>query len=348
VKADAAHGALSPRTAASQRKRKPSLIEIKVCSQAGRENRGMDGMSTHDRCALRAPVSGGEAAGGALRERAVSTRSHGGRSPGNAAHPRGIVYLVGAGPGDPELLTLRAVRLLAAADAIVYDRLANAAVLDHGRRSALRIYVGKARANHPLPQAEINALLVRLAREGRRVVRLKGGDPYVFGRGGEEAEALAAEGIPFEVVPGITAATGVAASAHIPLTHRGVAQSVTFVTGHLQDGAMDLDWAALARPRHTLVVYMGLFALPILCRELVAHGLSSSTPAAIVEQGTLPRQRVVTGTLSDLVGRAADASIASPALVIVGDVVRLRDTLQACAPLHPATPAMEALASAAD
>ncbi len=239
----------------------------------------------------------------------------------------GTVYLVGAGPGNPELLTVRAARVIAEGDVIVHDRLVAREIVALARPGAQRIYVGKARSNHTLPQKEINALLVRFAREGRCVVRLKGGDPFVFGRGGEEIELLAAEGIPFEVVPGITAATGIAAYAGIPLTHRDHAQAVTFVTGHLQDGSMDLDWTALARPRQTVVVYMGLLGLPILCRELVRHGLPAITPAAVVQQGTTARQRVVVGTLGDLPSRAAEAGLAPPTLIIVGNVVNLRATL---------------------
>jgi uroporphyrin-III C-methyltransferase/precorrin-2 dehydrogenase/sirohydrochlorin ferrochelatase len=242
------------------------------------------------------------------------------------ALPRAIgsVALVGAGPGDPELLTLKAVRHLRAADAVVHDRLVSDAILALAPR-AERFYVGKARNRHALPQDSINALLVRLAREGKRVVRLKGGDPFIFGRGGEEIETLAANAIPFEVVPGISAANGIAAAARIPLTHRDHAQALVFVTGHLQNGTMDLDWDALARPRQTLVVYMGLLALPLLCRELVRHGLPPDTPAAVVSQGTLPMQRVVTGTLEALPGAVADAALASPTLIIVGDVVGVRE-----------------------
>jgi uroporphyrin-III C-methyltransferase/precorrin-2 dehydrogenase/sirohydrochlorin ferrochelatase len=239
----------------------------------------------------------------------------------------GIVYLVGAGPGNPELLTIRAANVIARADVIVYDRLVAREIVALGRPGAQRIYVGKARSNHTLPQHEINALLVRLALDGKHVVRLKGGDPYVFGRGGEEAERLAAHGIPFEVVPGITAATGIAAYAGIPLTHRDCAHSVTFATGHLQDGTLDLDWPALARPGQTVVIYMGLLGLPILCRELVAHGLPPTTPAAIVQQGTTAQQRVVVATLADLTGRAFDARLAPPTLIIVGEVVKLRAKL---------------------
>ncbi len=238
----------------------------------------------------------------------------------------GIVFLVGAGPGNPDLLTLRAAKLIAEADVIVYDRLVGSEILDLARRGAQRIFVGKARANHALPQREINALLVRLALDGRRVVRLKGGDPFIFGRGGEEIEALVAHGIPFEVVPGITAASGIAAYAGIPLTHRDHAHAVTFVTGHLKDGTMNLDWTALARPGQTVVIYMGLAGLPILARELIAHGLPASTPAAVIERGTTANQRVITGTLAALPGRAFDARLEPPTLIVVGDVVRLQRT----------------------
>jgi uroporphyrin-III C-methyltransferase/precorrin-2 dehydrogenase/sirohydrochlorin ferrochelatase len=250
-------------------------------------------------------------------------RSHDGRG---SEDPIGSVALVGAGPGDPDLLTIKAVRLIERADAIVHDRLVAPSILALAPR-ALRIYVGKARSRHALPQDSINALLVQLARQGKRVVRLKGGDPFIFGRGGEEIEALAANGVPFEVVPGISAANGVAASANIPLTHRDHAQTCIFITGHLQDGSMDLDWDALTRPRQTLVVYMGLLALPTLCRELVRHGMPAATPAAVVQQGTTPQQRVVTGTLATLPSAAAAAALASPTLIIVGAVVALRDKL---------------------
>jgi len=243
-------------------------------------------------------------------------------APGSA----GAVYLVGAGPGNPDLLTLRAAKLIGEADVVVYDRLVGSGILGLARRGAQRIFVGKARANHTLPQHEINALLVRLALEGRRVVRLKGGDPFIFGRGGEEIEALVAHGIRFEVVPGITAASGIAAYAGIPLTHRDHAHAVTFVTGHLKDGTMNLDWPALARPGQTVVVYMGLLGLPILARELIAHGLPASTPAAVIQQGTTANQRVVTGTLADLPGRAFDARLEPPTLIVVGDVVKLQST----------------------
>jgi uroporphyrin-III C-methyltransferase/precorrin-2 dehydrogenase/sirohydrochlorin ferrochelatase len=239
----------------------------------------------------------------------------------------GKVFLVGAGPGDPELLTLRAYRLMQHADIVLYDNLVSTAVRELLPASTPRIYVGKLRNRHSLPQPEINQLLVRLAREGRQVLRLKGGDPFVFGRGGEEIETLAAEGIAFEVVPGITAALGVAAYAGIPLTHRDHAQACIFVAGHLKDGGMDLDWTALARPRQTVVVYMGLLGLPLLCRNLIAHGLPDGLPAAVIQQGTTDRQRIVAGTLATLPQLAADAALQAPTLVIVGTVVSLRERL---------------------
>jgi uroporphyrin-III C-methyltransferase len=240
---------------------------------------------------------------------------------------RGKVYLVGAGPGDPELLTLKAARLLAEAEVVVIDHLVSAEVLELIGPGAQRIHAGKQRNHHTLKQHEINALLVALAQQGRRVVRLKGGDPFVFGRGGEEMQELVAAGVDFEVVPGITAACGVSAYAGIPLTHRDHAQSCTFVTGHLKDGSADLDWAGLARPRQTVVIYMGLTALAQICSQLVEHGLPPEHPAAVVQQGTTRAQRVVTGTLADLAQRVADAGLESPCLTIVGEVVKLREML---------------------
>jgi uroporphyrin-III C-methyltransferase/precorrin-2 dehydrogenase/sirohydrochlorin ferrochelatase len=246
---------------------------------------------------------------------------------GNRAMRPGTVYLVGAGPGDPELLTLRAAKLLAEAEVVVHDHLVSAEILEMGRREAERIYAGKQRGKHALIQTDLNQLLVRLASEGKRVLRLKGGDPFVFGRGGEEVEALAAAGIPFEVVPGVTAACGVAAYAGIPLTHRDYANSCLFVAGHLKDGSVDLDWDSLVCPGRTLVVYMGLLGLPTLCRELAAHGMADTTPAAIVQQGTTPGQRTVVGTLATLPRLAQVAKMAPPTLIIVGEVVRLQAQL---------------------
>jgi uroporphyrin-III C-methyltransferase len=266
--------------------------------------------------------------------RVASLPAHRERLPRTAAARArvGTVSLVGAGPGDPDLLTLKAARLIGAADVVVYDHLVGAGVMALVRRDAELVYAGKERANHALPQPEINALLVDLARSGRDVVRLKGGDPFVFGRGGEEAAALAAHGIPFDIVPGVTAACGVAAAARIPLTHRDHAHSLTFVTGHLRDGTMDLDWPALARPQQTLVVYMGLAGLPELCRQLVAHGRLASTPAAVIQQGTLPTQRVVRATLATLPERVRSAGLVPPTLIVVGDVVALSDMLSTIVP----------------
>jgi uroporphyrin-III C-methyltransferase/precorrin-2 dehydrogenase/sirohydrochlorin ferrochelatase len=241
--------------------------------------------------------------------------------------PVGRVFLVGAGPGDPDLLTLRAARLLAQADVVVYDHLVGVGVLELINAQAEQIYVGKERSNHSMAQDDINALLVRQARLGRQVVRLKGGDPFVFGRGGEELQVLATHGIAFEVVPGITAACGVASYAGIPLTHRDYAQSCLFVTGHLKDGSCNLDWPALARPRQTVVIYMGLNGLADICTQLIAHGVAASMPAAVVQQGTTLDQRVVAATLADLHLRVTEAGLQSPCLIIVGEVVRLHDQL---------------------
>jgi uroporphyrin-III C-methyltransferase/precorrin-2 dehydrogenase/sirohydrochlorin ferrochelatase len=248
----------------------------------------------------------------------------------------GEVWLVGAGPGAADLLTLRALRLLRRAEVVVYDRLVGPDVLDLIPATAERIFVGKMRDRHVCPQAGINGLLIELARAGRRVLRLKGGDPFIFGRGGEELEALAAAGVPFQVVPGVTAAIGCAAAAGIPLTHRALAQTLIFVTGHTKDGELELDWPLLARPGQTLAVYMGIKALGSLCRKLIEHGLAAATPAAVIENGTYEHQRVVTGTLATLPELAPDPRLAGPTLIVVGEVVGLRASLAWFARLTPA------------
>jgi uroporphyrin-III C-methyltransferase/precorrin-2 dehydrogenase/sirohydrochlorin ferrochelatase len=239
----------------------------------------------------------------------------------------GEVYLVGAGPGAPDLLTFRALRLMQQADVVVYDRLVSPEILDLARRDAEKIYVGKQRQNHALPQESINTLLAELAKSGKRVVRLKGGDPFIFGRGGEEIETLMQQGINFQVVPGITAASGCATYAGIPLTHRDHAQSCTFVTGHLKNNSINLNWTQLAAPNQTIVVYMGLVGLEKICQALIAHGSPKDLPVAIVQQGTTSNQRVITGTLTTLPDKVASQDIKPPTLIIIGTVVTLHDQL---------------------
>lgn len=239
----------------------------------------------------------------------------------------GEVYLVGGGPGDPDLLTFRALRLMQQADVVVYDRLVSKEVLELVRRDAEKFYVGKERDNHTVPQEGINEMLVRLAKEGKRVLRLKGGDPFIFGRGGEEIETLAAEGIPFQVVPGITAAAGCASYSGIPLTHRDYSQSVVFVTGHLKDGTVNLNWKALAQPNQTVVFYMGLHGVPDICHGLIQNGMPAVTPVALIQQGTTANQRVFVSTLESLPALVKSEHIKAPTLIIVGEVVKLRDKL---------------------
>ncbi len=239
----------------------------------------------------------------------------------------GQVYLVGAGPGDPDLLTFRALRLMQQADVVVYDRLVSEPILDMVRRDADRIYAGKERNNHAIQQEDINQLLIRLAKEGRRVLRLKGGDPFIFGRGGEEIEGLMEEGIPFQVVPAITAASGCSTYSGIPLTHRDYSQACTFVTGHLKDGTCNLNWPALAQPNQTIVFYMGLQAVNVICKELIAHDMPPTTPAALIQQGTTPEQKVYIGDLDSLPELVRLYEVKAPTLIIVGQVVKLHEKL---------------------
>jgi uroporphyrin-III C-methyltransferase/precorrin-2 dehydrogenase/sirohydrochlorin ferrochelatase len=239
----------------------------------------------------------------------------------------GEVYLVGAGPGDPDLLTLRALRLMHKADVVLYDRLVSPEILLKLRPDAQKIYVGKRRADHAVPQETINEMLVRLAKEGKRVLRLKGGDPFIFGRGGEELESLAAAGIPFQIVPGITAASGCASYAGIPLTHRDYSQSVRFLTGHTKDGRVPLEWDILVKEQQTLVFYMGLAGLPFICDQLLKHGMSSTTHAAVIQQGTTQNQKVVVGSLDRIAGLAVEKEIQAPTIIIIGEVVKLQKSL---------------------
>ncbi|NKI17505.1 uroporphyrinogen-III C-methyltransferase [Spongiibacter sp. KMU-166] len=241
--------------------------------------------------------------------------------------PGGEVYLIGAGPGDPDLMTFKALRLLQRADVVLYDRLVAPAIVELCRKDAERVYVGKERSNHAVPQENINQLLVRYASEGRKVARLKGGDPFIFGRGGEEIEELAEHNIPFQVVPGITAAAGCASYAGIPLTHRDYAQSVRFVTGHLKDNSINLPWSELVHGQQTIVFYMGLVGLPVICEQLIAHGRNADTPMALVQQGTTVDQQVVVATLGTMVDAIAERPVKAPTLIIVGEVVALREKL---------------------
>ena len=251
----------------------------------------------------------------------------------DAAANKGEVFLVGGGPGDPDLLTFRALRLMQQCDVCVYDKLVSPEVMELVRRDAELIFVGKSRDQHTMPQEEINALLAKLALEGKRVLRLKGGDPFIFGRGGEEIETLMQHGVPFQVVPGITAANGVSSYAGIPLTHRDYAQACLFITGHLKaqpnstELTLDLDWVAMSRPHQTVVIYMGLVGLKEICEKLIEHGVSPAMPVAVVQQGTTQRQKVVTATLADLAEKVSAAGLKPPSLTIIGEVVKLRETL---------------------
>ncbi|MGZ8199299.1 MAG: siroheme synthase CysG [Methylosarcina sp.] len=244
------------------------------------------------------------------------------------ASSQGEVYLIGAGPGAPDLLTFRALRLMQQADVVVYDRLVSPEILDLARRDSEKIYVGKQRQHHALPQESINSLLAELAKAGKRVARLKGGDPFIFGRGGEEIETLMQQGVHFQVVPGITAASGCATYAGIPLTHRDHAQSCTFVTGHLKDGSINLNWTQLAAPNQTVVIYMGLVGLRNICESLIAHGSPKDLPIALIQQGTTQNQRVFTGTLETMPAAVAGQPIKPPTLIIIGTVVNLHSKLE--------------------
>ena len=246
---------------------------------------------------------------------------------GSGEIDKGEVYLVGGGPGDPDLLSFRALRLMQQADVVLYDRLIGDGILDMVRREAERIYVGKMKDDHSVPQEEISEMLVKLAQEGKRVLRLKGGDPFTFGRGGEEIEKLSEHGIHFQVVPGITSASGASSYAGIPLTHRDHAQSCVFVTGHLKNGKPELDWNRLVLPNQTIAIYMGLSALPQISEALITHGAQPGTAVAVIANATRPNQEVVTGTLTNIADKVKEASLVSPAMIIVGSVVTLHDKL---------------------
>lgn len=240
---------------------------------------------------------------------------------------QGEVYLVGSGPGDPDLLTFRALRLMQKADVVVYDRLVSKGILNLVRRDADRFYVGKQASNHCVPQDKINDLLVKLAKEGKRVLRLKGGDPYIFGRGGEEAEELVKAGIQFQAVPGITSAAGASNYCGIPLTHRDYAQSVTFATGHLKDNSVNLDWKALTREGQTLVIYMGLGGLAVISEQLIAHGMEPETPVAVIYKATQPEQQILISRLSQVAEQVVEQKFKTPSILIIGQVVNLRNRL---------------------
>jgi len=240
---------------------------------------------------------------------------------------KGEVYLVGAGPGDPDLITFKALRLMQQADVVVYDRLVSQPILDMVRRDAEKIHAGKAKSNHAIPQENINQLLVRLAQEGKRVLRLKGGDPFIFGRGGEEIAELIDENIEFQVVPGITAASGCASYAGIPLTHRDYSQACIFVTGHRRDGEEGLNWEMLSHANQTVVFYMGLENVERICASMKAHGRAADTPAALIEKGTTSEQRVFIGDLDSLPGIIAEHEVRAPTLILVGEVVALHNKL---------------------
>ena len=258
----------------------------------------------------------------AARERMLTLVNH---RPAARQDAKGIVHIVGAGPGDPDLLTLRALRLIQQADVVFYDNLIGPEILDYVRRDAERVYVGKSRGHHTASQDEINARMAAQAGAGARVVRLKGGDPFIFGRGGEEQAYLRARGIDVVVVPGITAAAGCAAAAGIPLTLRGTAQALTFVTGHASDGEPDLDWAALAKRNQTLAIYMGVSTAGTIAARLMEHGVAASRPVAVIENGTRADQKVVTGELGSLEPLMKQSGITGPALIVVGEVVREAD-----------------------
>ena len=246
----------------------------------------------------------------------------------------GEVYLVGAGPGDPELLSFKALRLMQKADIVIYDRLVSRPIMNLIRQDAEKIYVGKQRADHTMPQENINQLLARLALEGKKVLRLKGGDPFIFGRGGEEIESLIKDDIPFQIVPGITAASGCASYAGIPLTHRDYSQACIFVTGHLRDGTVNLNWKMLAHEKQTLIFYMGMHGSKIICEELVKHGLKKQTPAALIVKGTTEDQEVIIGDLESMPEIILKNKIIPPTLLIIGDVVKLHNKLKWFNPFH--------------